>query len=73
MPDAECPYKLEPSNTTLKDYENVTGEYHKGEPCPYSDIDLCQEGYCQRCQIYRDYAGKLGWEADDATLTADQQ
>lgn len=30
----------------------VTQEYHKGEPCPYSDIDLCQEGYCQRCWIY---------------------
>jgi hypothetical protein len=57
----------------MEETEPVNQEYHKGEPCPYSDIDLCQEGYCQRCQIYRDYAGKLGWEADDATLTADQQ
>ena len=28
----------------------------KGRPCPFKPI-LCQEGYCQDCQIYLDYQG----------------
>ena len=59
-------------NTISHKIDPVT-DYHKGQPCLYRTGLLCQEGYCQSCQIYRDYAGKLGWEADDATLTADQQ
>jgi len=27
----------------------------KGKPCPYKQI-LCQEGYCQDCQVYLDKA-----------------
>jgi len=33
-------------------------ETMKGKPCPYKPI-LCQEGYCQDCQIYLDYQGYL--------------
>ncbi len=29
---------------------------HKGTDCPCKPI-LCQEGYCQDCQIYADYQG----------------
>lgn len=31
---------------------------HKGTDCPYKPI-LCQEGFCQECQIYKDYLGHL--------------
>ncbi len=28
-------------------------ESMKGRPCPYK-VTICQEGYCQNCQIYLD-------------------
>lgn len=28
----------------------------KGKPCPYRPI-TCQEGFCQNCQIFKDYQG----------------
>jgi len=36
-------------------------EYHKGEWCPYAKAMgrspvLCQEGYCDQCQILLDYS-----------------
>lgn len=31
----------------------------KGKPCPYKPI-LCQEGFCQDCQIYLDFKGHQG-------------
>jgi len=33
---------------------------HKGEMCPYKVI-LCQESYCEGCQIYIDWCLSL-WE-----------
>ena len=35
---------------------NITN--HKGQSCLYKPI-ICQEGYCQDCQIYQDYQGFL--------------
>ena len=29
-------------------------ESKKGQQCPYKPILLCQEGYCQECQIYKE-------------------
>ncbi len=34
--------------------ETVMGEYHKGEPCPYRQGVLCQEGYCSECNIRKE-------------------
>jgi hypothetical protein len=36
------------------------GVNHKGEQCQYKAI-LCQEGYCNECQIYIDWCNSL-WE-----------
>lgn len=33
---------------------NIQVESRKGLTCPFKPI-LCQEGYCQDCQIYLDY------------------
>jgi len=34
---------------------------HKGETCPYKNLLLCQEGYCNNCQIFIDWCLSL-WE-----------
>jgi hypothetical protein len=28
---------------------------HKGQPCVIHAVNLCQEGYCNECQLYRDW------------------
>ena len=35
-------------------------ENHKGKICPYKKI-LCQEGYCNNCQIFLDWCLSL-WD-----------
>ena len=42
-------------------------EYHKGEVCPYAertgrDPVVCQEGFCNRCQIWYDFSRIKGLE-----------
>ena len=32
-------------------------EYHKGEWCPYKPSTFCQEGFCNRCQIWKEWCG----------------
>ena len=32
---------------------------HKGEYCPYRKILLCQEGYCNECQIFLNWCLNL--------------
>jgi len=48
-------------------------EYHKGEMCPYAektgrDPTLCQEGFCNRCQIWYDFNTIKGVSAPNCPL-----
>jgi len=53
--------ELEPGNIkSIEVNKRLEGpEYHKGEWCPYAEKTgrgtvLCQEGFCNRCQIWHD-------------------
>jgi hypothetical protein len=38
---------------------SVNMENHKGGSCPYSKIGLfCQEGYCEGCEIWKQWKAK---------------
>ena len=42
---------LQQAEFILAKHQVVEREYHKGEPCPYADDVLCQEGFCDCCYI----------------------
>ena len=52
----------------------MSREYHKGEWCPYANAMgggavLCQEGYCDQCQIYIDYSDRVASHSEGVPVS----